>query len=369
MKLTKTIIATMLTCFLFLSACSSESDEKADIKVSKISLFQVIEIPLFSNSKIISVNDRNAPIVADRAAKVVTYIDVPSNWKKQKLEVQVEVLNKDIKNVYSSEMVIEKDSVLDKPKTGIEVDVPKDALQEGATLNVMIKDTTQKEMSFRFPNEENIEIGAVHTGPMNIHLVPYEVNGYVPDVSKDVIEGYREAVFALYPTSNVNITVGDVRKFNSNNVGDVIVDVGIVQEKSKMPKNVFFYGLVSGVEKREDFKGSTGTSEAGGTGTPNRAYFACGAAFGDSLSESTLAHELGHLLTLMHSPTGNPPDVDPDFPNKDGKTEVVGYDYRTEEYIEANAFDLMGYTQPRWISAYSYTKLANALIASQKWSK
>ena len=101
--------------------------------------------------------------------------------------------------------------------------------------------------------------------------------------------------------------------------------------------------------------------------SPERAFFAAGAAFGDELSESTLVHELGHLHQLEQSPCGGPPDVDPSFPDPEGLTGVLGFDFRTNEFIAADTPDVMGYCQPRWIGTYHYARLIEHVQLSQTW--
>ena len=74
---------------------------------------------------------------------------------------------------------------------------------------------------------------------------------------------------------------------------------------------------------------------------------------------STMAHELGHNLSLQHAPCGNPSDVDQSFPYPDGSTGVWGYDFRNGgRLVHPSTPDLMSYCRPRRISDYHF---ANAL--------
>ena len=78
-----------------------------------------------------------------------------------------------------------------------------------------------------------------------------------------------------------------------------------------------------------------------------------------SLNASTVAHELGHNMSLRHAPCGNPNTVDPSFPHRDGSTGAWGYDFRDGGSLVGPEYkDLMSYCEPEWISDYHF---ANAL--------
>ena len=68
------------------------------------------------------------------------------------------------------------------------------------------------------------------------------------------------------------------------------------------------------------------------------------------------AHELGHNMSLTHAPCGSPARVDPDFPYPDGSIGVLGYDPRSEAFVDPSTPDLMSYCRPQWISDYNFTK-------------
>ena len=78
-----------------------------------------------------------------------------------------------------------------------------------------------------------------------------------------------------------------------------------------------------------------------------------------SLNASTVAHELGHNMSLRHAPCGNPNRVDSSFPYTDGSVGVWGYDFRGGgQLVHPSTPDLMSYCRPKWISDYHF---ANAL--------
>jgi len=74
-------------------------------------------------------------------------------------------------------------------------------------------------------------------------------------------------------------------------------------------------------------------------------------------SPSTIAHELGHNMSLFHAPCGSTGGPDPSYPYPDGSTGAWGYDFRDSGRLvhPREARDLMSYCYPRWISDFSFT--------------
>lgn len=78
-------------------------------------------------------------------------------------------------------------------------------------------------------------------------------------------------------------------------------------------------------------------------------------------TESTLAHEIGHNVSLRHAPCGGVSSYDSGYPYSGGVIGVWGYGnlggsglgtlHDPDQYK-----DLMGYCSPRWISDYHFTK-------------
>ena len=71
---------------------------------------------------------------------------------------------------------------------------------------------------------------------------------------------------------------------------------------------------------------------------------------------STMAHELGHNLSLRHAPCGDPANPDLSFPYPDGSTGAWGYDFRGGgRLLRPEYRDLMSYCEPEWVSDYHFT--------------
>ena len=122
------------------------------------------------------------------------------------------------------------------------------------------------------------------------------------------------------------------------------------------------YDLLSQTSAIRALEGGTGyyMGMMSGTVTPRNiggvAYLSYPASFSRPHA-STVAHELGHNLSLGHAPCGGPSRVDPNFPYSDGAIGVWGYDFREGGgLVPPSTRDLMSYCEPEWVSDYHFTK-------------
>ena len=70
----------------------------------------------------------------------------------------------------------------------------------------------------------------------------------------------------------------------------------------------------------------------------------------------TMAHELGHNMSLSHAPCGGADGPDPAFPHADGSIGAWGYDFRERALVSPSTADLMGFCPPHeWISDFYFS--------------
>ena len=74
------------------------------------------------------------------------------------------------------------------------------------------------------------------------------------------------------------------------------------------------------------------------------------------LDANTIAHELGHNLSLDHAPGCGTGELDPDYPYEDGSIGGWGYDFLSKTLVSPSTSDIMTYCDPQWISEYSFAK-------------
>ena len=71
---------------------------------------------------------------------------------------------------------------------------------------------------------------------------------------------------------------------------------------------------------------------------------------------TTVAHELGHNMSLQHAPCGGADGPDPDFPDRAGAIGAWGFDTSDNTLVPPETADVMGYCHPRWISTFGFGK-------------
>ena len=78
-----------------------------------------------------------------------------------------------------------------------------------------------------------------------------------------------------------------------------------------------------------------------------------------SQAQETFTHEFGHSFGRQHAPTptscGAPADVDPNYPRGDGTIGNAGHDIGAGIVLPSTTYEIMGYCDNTWASAYTYT--------------
>jgi len=352
------------------------ADAGSGLELADVSLFQVVEVPLVDDCTEVQTAQRRGPIVAGRVGIVRATVEIPAGSGLGMVAAQVTLESA------AGDETLEGDCAAVDADGGslmLHVDVPGAAIHEDSKYAISVVSCEDDAGLAMFPAVGVAELGAESMGVIRMHLVPFEVGGFVPDTSQGVIDGLRAAVMAMYPVSDVEVTVGPVEPDDNGgqvDMGGLMSRLIMLQEDEVFATgdldpavaDIYYYGLVTGAATREEFCDScpTGTSESG---VGDRAGSAMGAAFADELSESTLIHEMGHMHGLLHSPCGDPSLQDDRFPYADGLTQTEGWDFRTETFVASDHNDLMGYCQPRWVSDYHYAKMAEWVHLASSWAE
>ena len=70
----------------------------------------------------------------------------------------------------------------------------------------------------------------------------------------------------------------------------------------------------------------------------------------------TIAHELGHNLSLRHAACGGPSGIDPSYPNATGVIGSWGYNREENRLVSPYSPDIQSYCGSQWIGEYHRTK-------------
>ena len=206
------------------------------------------------------------------------------------------------------------------------------------------------ESEARFPDEGADPLNVVEVPPMRLTLVPViaaaepdtSVLAWVRGISSDSPEAglLRHA----FPFAEFNVRPHEAYHTSldlTTSAGQVSLFGELEALRASEGGTGYYYGVAANLG-----------SVAGRGQLPG--WVSVGVA-----RSTTLAHEVGHNLSLRHAPCGDPSGVDPDFPYADGSIGVWGYDFRNGSTVPPDrGKDIMTYcrTLP-WLSDYYFEKV------------
>ncbi|MBL0171955.1 MAG: Ig-like domain-containing protein [Gemmatimonadaceae bacterium] len=198
-------------------------------------------------------------------------------------------------------------------------------------------------------------LNVVAVPPMNVRLIPVQQNrnGPVGAGAASLFDVFK----SMWPLSVINATVRQplvidytIGTQTFDDWGRLVRDVEILRQTEG--GGAYYYGLVR----------TRGTSGVLGlaNGIPARTAIGVdeGSDFGAAEAKLTFAHEMGHTLSLRHSPCGGAAGPEPTYPFADGSTGAYGMDTFNGNAIKLpNAKDVMTYCPNQWVSAFNYRKV------------
>lgn len=225
--------------------------------------------------------------------------------------------------------------------------VPATALRPGVEMAVRIDpDSTMPRATL---DEVRLPLDVRELPPLDLTIVPVvtgssadaDVREWVKDAEAPPVEFMR----AVLPVGELNLTVREPLRIASAPDASKGAEWIVILEDIELVRKAeggrgYWYGVVNR-DGDEGIRGIALVEGRVGLGVPDAEVF---------------AHELGHSMSLMHSPCGNPWQIDPDYPYPDGSIGVLGYDARSEELVDSSTHDLMSYCHPQWISDYNFRK-------------
>ena len=194
-------------------------------------------------------------------------------------------------------------------------------------------------------------------------------NEAVAALVKDMGAGNSHAALqetqALLPLSELNITVREPYTTQADTVEEggfgLLAEIHLLRFIEAGATNDYYHGILAWPASRYPGSwGFGGVAYIGGWAALTLSHVS-GIYRGDGSFGSTLAHELGHNLTLRHAPGCGAGGPDPDFPYTDAYTGVWGVDFSTggdfgRLISPARYRDFMSYCDPPWTSDFSFAK-------------
>jgi len=364
-----------------------------DVELDEVAVFQGVKVSVASDGT--AVTARNAPVVARRPMLVRVYVTPKATFRTHELtgELRLKDGAKDLPTL-TSVLTPKATSTDGALESTFNFDVPAELVTETLRFAVSIKDPSAprgalaKPSTAEYPKGGTDEaLGAKGNGKsLKVVLVPvrYDADGSkrYPDTSAAQVEKYRQYLFSLYPTANVEVTVHSnvvwaesVTGSDSKAWARFLAGVTALRANDQVADDVYYYGLFEpAATKAENCREGCITGMCNLVVNAGDASMrACiGMGYPGIESAETMGHELGHAHGRPHSPCGakdnEPTDPDPTFPAS-GLYERAGigtwgYDLLAKTLVApSKSKDFMSYCDPAWISDYNYQKLFTRIAA------
>lgn len=335
--------------------------------LTSVDIYQVVQIPLMKDGA--RVENRNAPLIADRAALLRVAIKPNAGWKRKKLDAILTVKNAaGSVDKKTTREIGPSGSTTGALDTTFNFDLEKEQITKDATWSVVVKNGD--EVLARFPEEGDDVLGAVASAKLKVKLVPVkwgaDGSGRVPDVGTEMVEVYRQTLTAMYPVLDTEISVREPYEWKESVTAegdgwDTLLNAIVDLRNTEAPAaDVYYYGVFNPNDSFWKYceKGCV-AGLSGLLRDPTDAFGrgSIGLGFSSEESAATMAHEIGHAHGRPHAPCGGAAGVDRKYPYSEGEIGVYGYSQADKKLIDPTFSDIMGYCYPKWISDYTYNAL------------
>ncbi|MCB9689775.1 MAG: hypothetical protein H6735_32350 [Alphaproteobacteria bacterium] len=258
-----------------------------------------------------------------------------------------------------------------RPK--VEFELPGSVLRAGMSMTVELHEA-QNAATGTYTDETvwtSAEAGldVVSSERVEVHLIPVMIQAstLAPDTTPTRVQEVADRMMSMYPTTGVDVIVEPSITW-PNPIGPMTGWEALLGEISRMrtaanvPPNAYFYGVFKPAPSEAEFCAAgciLGLSNLPTSPSDDWAKSSIGVGFqeGDVMVE-TMLHEVGHAHGRLHSPCGGAAGPDPRYPYANATIGVEGWDADREvSFGSSDAFDVMGYCFPIWISDYTFTAL------------
>jgi hypothetical protein len=351
-----------------------------NLMLSEIAAYQTVEIPLMKAGTEVAAAARNTDLVIGRDTMFRVFIDAGAGFTSRSLSARVFVQNANSVDFYYEKKVLTGSSQPASVASTFQVIVPKEKITKDTRYAVELVECGAAGAAAsmaRFPVADGAVLAARATGGLKIKIVPLQANSRLPDTSESALEVYRALLLAMYPITNVELSVGPSLSVSNDQDWNGMLDQVRARRQAEAPApDVYYYGMMKPTATLREYCGMACTAgigfvPQGSSGMQVSQRAAMGLAFADATSAETMAHEVGHNHGRNHSPcpaTGIE-GVDPNYPYARAAVGVYGWDFRSKKLIPPDRTDIMGYCSSRWISDYTYdgilTRVATVDAASE----
>lgn len=352
----------------------------AGVTITRVDVLQGPRRTVWENGQ----NTGGVPIVAGRPALVRVYFATDASYDGGPVTARLTPAVGDAQDITAGAGLGGFAPVEEDASTTFNFDLTGDQVGETFAFNVVLGQDHGSQnpaavLAYSAPVESQRRT-------LRVKIVPFAYNndgsGRLPDTSAEVVENFRRTFMAMYPVSNVEITVHDPVAYSGKISSDGNDWQGVGFQLSNLRGNevgsnsdVYYYGMFNPAASFFSYCGSgcvlgltlanndppdTGNGFlrlALGVGYPAIK----GTGFTYDGPHLTAAHEIGHAHGRLHAPCapGNQiTGIDSGYPYQGAKLGVWGWHLEDKELLDPSTHtDIMGYCAKQFVSDYQYSKL------------
>lgn len=343
-----------------------------DITLQEVAIYQAVKIPLMQEQGPVN---RNAPVVAGRAALVRAFVSPSDSFQPQEVRARLTLTTPTTveDQVFEQTLTVQAASADDDINSTFNFELPPEVLDETTQYSVELLSTVRcpsagEAMGARFPKVGVEDLGAQDVGPIKVEVIPirYETDGSgrLPDTSEAQMQAFETLLMQLYPVSSVELTVRpEPVSTTGRNFIEIVEQIRSLRADENPPDDLAYYGVFNPDDTLEEYcpdgcaYGIAPSPTAELLEDPV-AGVAVGIGFTDEVAIRTFAHEVGHVMGRSHTPCDGLPGDD-SYPHTNGSIGSWGYGLLNQQLYSPDGYsDLMSYCNPAWISDHVYSYLA-----------
>ncbi len=387
------LLASVLGLSLLTAACTGrrggggDDDDPASgplvkgLSIEGLALYQGVRIDILDGDDVVF-DEAPVDVISERDGMLRVFVQTGSDWESRTVAAVVELDVDGDTERFSAEGNISSSTSDNSLGNSLNVDIPGASLTRDTSL-VSVKLVEVESGVDASGNDSgaeweapggSLDLDARDTGEsLRIVLVPIEYradgSNRMPDMSDAQIEIYRDALYAQYPTKEIDLVIDDpmAATWQISPFGQgwtyTLEQIYFRREENNAAFEEYYYGLFSPAQNFPTFcqQGCVaGLSSLAQSASQDWARVSIGLGFGGEGSAGTMVHEIGHAHGREHSPCGT---QDAGFyPHSGAIIGVQGYDLRAGQLKESTGFyDFMAYCDPTWVSDYTYNWLADRI--------
>jgi hypothetical protein len=358
------------------------------VEVDQVAVYQGVKVTLIDDAALAT---PGSAIIPKRPALVRIHARLPPKAKVPRLTAELHIETPGKKEVVLTDgpRTVSSTKVDDSLLTStFNFELKAEQLNPGAKLSVIFSDPSGEDTTtLRFPagDENYLDLNVGQLAPtLKVTFVPvrYKADGSnrLPDLDDSTVEEYKQALFKMYPVSEVEFTMRDALDWpltvepNGKGWDTLLQAIMKTRQTDKVADDVYYMGIFNPAATEQEYcrrgcvLGVAPASMNFGATDAVDTRSAMVVGYPSERAHGTMAQELAHAMGRLHAPCGGPAAIDDKYPYSSGGIGVFGYDLVKKELIDPDSrvFDFMSYCNPVWVSDYTFKAIYDRMVEVDK---